>query len=185
MKAKGTVISSIHNFVKENFNGQYDQFKNALSQESKAIYNNAILATDWYDIHSGVIEPTKLIGKLYYNGDVKKAAWESGYYSAQSNLTGIYKVFVMVSTPQFMMARASKILKSFYDPTLIVVFDKGDKFMELHITEFGYPNEVLEWRIQGWMQKALEICGCKNLDIKITKSMARKDAITAFKINWE
>lgn len=185
MKAKGTILSSIQKFVRDKFDDRYDQFITALSSESRRIYSEAILATEWYDLEVGVIAPTRQIATLFYGGDFKKAALESGEFSAYTSLTGVYKVFVMISTPQFMMARASKILRSFYDPSQIEVVESGEKFMKLHLTEMDMASEVVELRIAGWIQQALQICGCKDVEVRFVQSFSHGDDITEYEVVWK
>ncbi len=184
MKVKGTVLSSIDRFVKDNFPNKHKEWKSKLPVASQKLYNEAIMATHWYDVDSGVIQPTKLVGEMFYDYNIKKAAWESGDYSAKVALTGIYKVFVLISTPAFMMARARKIMESFYDQAVIEVVDNRSKGITLHITEFPGANEIIDHRIAGWMDRALSICGCKELQTKITKSIAKGDELTEFVIDW-
>ena len=184
MKVKGTVLTSIDRFVKDNFPNKYKDWKGKLSEESQKLYNESIMATQWYDVGPGVIEPTKLMGNMFYDYNVKKAAWESGDYSAKVALTGIYKVFILISTPAFMMARAGKIMSSFYDQAIIQVVDNRSKGITLHMTEFPGASEILDYRIAGWMERALSICGCKELQTKVTKSIAKGDPYTEFVIDW-
>jgi len=184
MKVKGTVVSSIDRFVKDNFPNKYKEWKSKLPSDSQKVYNEVVNATEWYDVESSVLIPTRLVGEMFYNFNVKKAAWDSGYYSAKVALTGIYKVFVLISTPAFMMSRAGKIMSSFYDQAVIKVVENRHKGITLHMTEFPGANEILDNRISGWMVKALEICGCKDLEAKITRSIAKGDSLTEFVINW-
>lgn len=185
MKVKGTILTSIQGFVKNNFPNRYQEWLDDLSPESKALFSNTIKATEWYSYQDGLIVPTELLIKLFYNNDIKKAAWDTGRYSAEVGLTGIYKVFVLIANPQFVIKRASKILSSFYDPSLIVVGSERPKGVDLHITDFSEIAELTEYRISGWMEKALEICGVKNITIDITKSLAKGDEMTVYVVNWE
>lgn len=132
-----------------------------------------------------MIKPTELITKLFYNNDVQKASWEAGRYSAEVALTSIYKVFVLIATPQFIIKRGSKILSSFYDPSTLVIGDTRAKGVDVHITEFPQQSVLCEYRIAGWMEQALEICGAKNLVIHITESLVKGDEKTVFVINWD
>jgi hypothetical protein len=184
MKVKGTVLTSIDRFVKDNFPNKYKDWKNKLPDASKKLFNEVIMATQWYDVEYGVIRPTKLVGEMFYDFNVKKAAWDSGNYSAKVALTGIYKVFILISTPAFMMARAGKIMESFYDQAVIKVVENRSKGITLHMIEFPGANDILDNRIAGWMEKALEICGCKELQTRITKSIAKGDPYTEFIIDW-
>ena len=78
MKVKGTILSSAHSFVKENFPNRLSDWLNNLSSESKELYNNPILASEWYDIKAGLFDPTEKIAEMFYNNDTNKAAWEMG-----------------------------------------------------------------------------------------------------------
>lgn len=109
MKVKGTVVNSVKKFVQKEIDGDFDVWMNKLSPKSKEIYSGTILATEWYPIQEGVVEPTRLIGELFYGGDIKKAAWLSGKFSAKDALTGIYKVFVLIATPQFIIRRGGRL----------------------------------------------------------------------------
>ena len=185
MNAKGTIVGSIDRFVRENFPEGHKNWLGKLPDSSKKIYTGTIMATEWYSMDAAVVSPTKLIGEMFYGNDTRKAAWESGRHSAKVGLTGIYKVFVLIATPQYIIKRGGKILTSFYDPATMVIAGEHPKGVDVHITEFPASNDVVERRIGGWMEMALEICGCKNLKIDIRKSMARGDAITEYVINWD
>ena len=45
------------------------------------------------------------------------------------------------------------------------------------------PEKVIEYRIAGWIEKALEISGCKDISVEITKSMTQNDALTEFTVH--
>jgi hypothetical protein len=185
MKVKGTIISSIQSFVKNNFPNRYQEWIDGLSAESKSIYTDSVLSTEWYPYQEGLIKPTELLAKLFYNNDIMKASWSTGRYSAEVGLTGIYKVFVLIATPQFIMKRAGKILSSFYEPSVLKLGEIRPKGVDVNIVEFLEPTLITEHRIAGWMEKALEICGVKNITIDITKSLVKGDDMTVYVLNWE
>lgn len=185
MKVKGAILSSIQGFVKDNFPNRYQEWFDGLSVESKSIHTNSIMASKWYSYRDGLVKPSELLAKLFYNNDIKKSAWDIGRYSAEVGLKGIYKVFILIATPQFVMKRAGKILSSFYDPSVLKLGDVRPNGVDVHITEFADPSEVAENRIAGWIEKALEICGQKNITIKITKSLTKGDDKTVYIVDWE
>lgn len=184
MKVKGTIITSLQGFVKENFPNRYQEWVDGLPVESKSLFTGTIKATEWYPYQEGLIKPTELLAKLFYNNDANKAAWNTGRFSAEVGLTGIYKVFVLIATPQFIMKRAGKILGSFYEPSLLKLGEVRPKGVDVNIIEFTEPSEITENRIAGWMEKALEICGENNITIDITKSLAKGDDMTIYVLNW-
>lgn len=185
MKVKGTIVTSIQDFIKENFSNRHTEWVENLTVESKTIYTNSILATDWYDYQDGLVKPSEVAAKMFYNNDEKKLAWEIGRFSAEVGLKGIYKVFILIATPQFIMKRGGKILASFYQPSILKVGDERAKGVDILITEFPDPTYIAENRIGGWVEKALEICGVKNITIEITQSLVEGADKTIYVVNWE
>jgi hypothetical protein len=185
MKVKGTIISSIQTFVKDKFSNRYQEWQQSLPSASQQILTNTVMASEWYDIESGLLAPTRLLAKMFYDGDLEKTSWEMGRYSAEVGLTGIYKVFVLIATPQFIMKRGGKILASFYQPSILTTSNERPKGVDILITEFENSTIITESRIGGWMEKALEICGVKNITIDKIKSIAEGDNITHYVVNWE
>ena len=183
MKVRGSVISNINAYVKENHSSKHQEWLDALESESQALMKRTT-SSSWYPIDEGMLAPTKTMCDMFYQSP-KDGAWKSGRYSAEVSLKGIYKVFVVISTPVFLIKRASRILATFYDPTEVEVVDSSDKSMLVHFTRLPVQSEYLEYRIAGWMEKALEICGCKELSIKIGKSIAQGDNIFEVDIIWK
>lgn len=183
MEVRGSVLISIDEFVKERHSSDYNSWKGKLSSETLELLKNPG-PQKWYPVEDGVIDPTKHLCDMFYE-DAKRGAWESGRYSAEAALKGIYKIFVLVSTPSFMLKRASRIMTTFYSPTNIEVVDTTDRSMLLHLTQLPVNNELIEHRIGGWIEKALEICGCKGLKVNIKSSLSKGDDRTTFDITWE
>lgn len=185
MKVKGTILTSVQGFIKENFPNRYQEWIDKLSQDSNGLFTKSIMATEWYDYQAGLVQPTQLAASMFYNSDIKKTSWEIGRYSAEVGLKGIYKVFVLIATPQFIMKRGGKILASFYQPSVLETGNERPKGVDIFVTEFSDPTEVAENRIAGWMEKALEICGVKNITIEVTNSLLNGDDKTVYVVNWE
>jgi hypothetical protein len=43
---------------------------------------------------------------------------------------------------------------------------------------------IIEKRIGGWIEKALEITRCEDINIEISQSMAKGDPVTEYRISW-
>ncbi len=184
MKIKGTAIRSISKFVQSKFPDRYQEWFDSLPKESQSIYADAILSTRWYPLNEAAIIPTTQVGRIFYS-NTKKGAWETGRYSASSALTGIYKVFVKLSSPTFVIERACKIFSAYYDEAEIEATDKKKNSVVIRILKFDPPSAVIEYRIAGWMEVALELSGCKNVKIVIPRSLSRGAKTTDFVISWD
>jgi hypothetical protein len=184
MKIKGLTIRTTPQFVKRNFPDRYQEWIDALPVSSKAIMTNHIVVNEWYPIVESLTVPLRMVGEICYNSDWKKAVWEMGRFDAEDALTGIYKLYVRLGSPSHLISRAGRIMAAYYsDAELKLVHSEKNKVV-LHIIRFDQADEAIEYNMAGWIQRALEISGCKDVDIVITKSLARKDQVSELIITW-
>lgn len=183
MEIKGTAVKSIIDYVKKNHPNQIADWYNSLNDEAKNIINS-VVTSGWYSMKDGAIEPTKKIGTVFFDSDFKKAAIESGRYSAEAALHGVYKLYVKFSSPGHIISRASRILPAYYRPSKMEIADKTSNSVKVLMTDFIEPSDIIEYRIYGWIERALEISGCKGIDVSIVESMTKGDSRTVFLCSW-
>lgn len=184
MEVKGTAVKSIKEYVETKYSANFNDWLNSLPESSQGIMKEAIFANNWYPMKDAAVEPTKALAEKFYSSDYKKAAKESGRFSAEMGLKGVYKIFVKVASPHYIMKRAGRVFTSYYSPTEISVVDSHDKGLTLHITKFPEPEEIIEYRIAGWCERALEFTNCKDVNAEITKALSKGDELTEIVINW-
>lgn len=185
MEVKGTALLAIRDFVKINHKEKYDTWLESLSEDSRQIFEKTIDSTQWYPINFAAIEPTKKISDLIFSGDAKKGAWESGKYSAEKGLSGIYRIFVKATSPNFIISRAKDVFAKYYRPCELNVIKSDSNGVILHMTGTKQMDSVIEYRIAGWIEKALEINGAKEAEVNITKSLSAGAEHTEFTISWK
>ncbi len=183
MEIKGTAVKSIKDFVFKTFPDKYADWYNSLSISAKEVLNTAY-TSGWYPLKDAAIEPTQRIGELFYNGDIKKGALECGKFSADAALHGVYKLYVKFSSPLHIIDRASRILPAYYQPSKLEVVEKNKTSVRLSMTDCEGIDEVIEYRIAGWMEKALEISGCKNVRVIVPQSVNTNKKETIFECHW-
>jgi len=184
MRTKGTTVKAIQNFVKDVYPQKYDEWIKNLPNESQKIMTEAIYATDWYPLNDGAIQPTYHL-KMFYDENSLKAAWEAGRHSASITLTGVYKVFVKMANPSYVIKRASKITATYYENVVVDSGEETKNSVVVTIYEFPELHRLIEQRIGGWMERALELSGCSDIKTRITKSLTKGDGQTRYEINWK
>jgi len=186
MEIKGTAIKTTRDFVKTNFPEKYDHWINSLPEKTKGIYSSAMInMAGWYPMKEDYHIPIEKIIEMFYSGNTKLGAETIGRFSADVALTGIYKLFLMVATPKYLMTRASVVFSTFYLPCEVKVVESDSKSVTMQIIKFQELNAAVEYRIIGWCVRALELCGCKNVQYKITKSLLKNDAYSEFIYSWD
>jgi len=182
MDVKGTGIMPISIFVRENFPDRFDGWLDSLSPEARRIMETA-LSSNWYPVKIAMIEATRAVIDTFFDGK-EEGAWEMGRFSADYSLKGVYRYFVKLGSPGFIISRGSKIFSNYYRPAELTVVDKGPNHATLHITHFPEPHTLIEFRLGGWVERALELSGCKSIRVDITKSLTRGDSVTELKAKW-
>jgi len=184
MEIKGYAVRSIPEFVEKQFPARFQEWLDALPEESKKIMRGLINSGNWYPIKVASVIPLKVISRLFYDGDDIRTALTIGRFGADFALTGIYKFFIQFGSPRYIIERGGRVFDNYYRPTEIAIVNSKRNNVIMHITKFPEPDEITEYTIVGWIQRALEITGCKNVNIEITKSLSRNDEVTEFDIHW-
>jgi hypothetical protein len=183
MEIKGSAVKSISDYIKKFHPDKYTGWLDVLPGESKKIFQDAILPSGWYALKDAAVIPTEQLGNIIFNDPVK-GAWECGRFSAETALTGIYKFFIKAASPFFIIERAGKIFSTYYQPSVMKVVEKGDDYVVLHITQFDEPSALVEARISGWIERAMEIHGVGFVDVITKKSLAHGDSLTEIFVRW-
>ena len=173
------------NFIRDRFGDEgFNKWIESLSDEAKEVYKSTILASQWYPLKTIISEPTRKMCDLFYDGDLK-GAWESGEYSCEEALTGVYKMYMKQGDPHYIIHKSDSILPKYYDDSEIEAVDVKDKSFKLQITKFPDMDEIIEQRIAGWVNKATVLSGCENVKTEIVQSMAKGDPITEIFTEWD
>ncbi|MBN2612783.1 MAG: hypothetical protein JXB00_14605 [Bacteroidales bacterium] len=184
MEIKGSAVKSIVEFIKKNYPEKYQEWFESLPEQSKKIFSEPVLPSNWYPVEEAAVVPTQHLADMFFNSDAEAGAWKAGRFSAEVALTGIYKFFVMAASPHFIISKASKILSTYYRPGDLQVVQKGDKWVMLHFSNFEEANKVVENRVCGWIERALEISGAKEVKVNIRKSVTKGDDLTELYMTW-
>jgi hypothetical protein len=183
MEIKGSAVKSIPDYLKKYHPEKYATWLDSLPEKSRKIFLEPVLPSNWYSMHDAAIIPTEALGQILFSDSVK-GAWQCGRFSAETALTGIYKFFIKAASPFFIIDRASRILSTYYQPSNLLVVEKGDDYVILHITQFEEPSKLIEGRIGGWIERAMEIHGVGFVDVSIEKSLTKGDTYTEFLVKW-
>jgi hypothetical protein len=163
MEVKGTGLISTRLFMKDRHSGKYQEWLNALPIEIRTTFNGLIDTGQWFDIEKYYYIPLKKIAELCYHDDEKMAAIDAGQYSAEYGLKGVYKVFLMIASPQSLMKASKRIISLYYQPVNVEIDEIKKNSLVLSWTKLLTKSKILDYRVVGWCTKALELANCKNV----------------------
>ncbi len=185
MQVKGTGIKTTRDFIKTKFPGKYDEWLNSLPEESKKLYTGPLDVGGWFDINIAYYQPVNKLNELLYQNNSQKAGDELGRFSAEVALKGIYKVFLLVASPQYLMKRAANMMQAFYNPSSIEVSQTSPGKVMMKIKEFDGINRITEYRVAGWCARALELCSCNNVSYKFQSHLSSGQPETIIEFTWQ
>jgi hypothetical protein len=184
MQVKGTAISFIPNFLQEKFGkDRYASWVASLPDKSKAIFGGSVLASQWYPFQDGFIVPMRKICDTFYAGN-PKGAYEMGRYSADYGLRGVYKILVRFGSPESLAKKAGTIMPTYYQPSSIEVVEAIPRKAILRVTQFSEYDIMVENRLCGYFERAIEVCGGKTPKVQVTSSLSRGHPKSEFLITW-
>lgn len=185
MDVKGVSVKSVREYIEKNFPGKLDAWSEQLPEQSKKIYTEFIRVNEWYPLSAGLTIPLRAVGTMFFDGNWKEAVWKMGRFSADEALSGIYKIYVKLGSPRHIIDRAGRVMAAYFSNTEIKVTSDLKNQLTMQILRFEEPDEAIEYNIGGWIERALEISGCKNINVSVRKSLARKDSSTEYYVTWE
>ncbi len=171
MEIKGTAVKSIPEFIQLNYKSNYGKWIDSLPETSKKIMSEPIFATSWYPLMDAVVVPVQKAGDLFFKSH-EEAAWALGRYSSEVALRGVYKIFLRISSPLFVLSRIDNVVSTYYRPIEAKVLDKNSKKAVMQFFNFTEAESLNMYRIAGWIEKTIEMCA--NTTIKVTLEHANK-----------
>ena len=184
MQVKGTAIKFMPEFIMKKFGeAKYRQWLDSLPPNSKDIYSSNILATSWYSLKDSFSIPIAKICELFY-GSNPRGAWESGRYSADFGLKGVYKVLVKLGSPETLAKRAGSVIQKYYDQSSIECVKAEKNHAVLRVVRFSEWDKYIENRIGGYMERAIEISGGRSPTVTVLSSMTRGNSYTEYDVKW-
>lgn len=185
MEVKGSVVATLPKFLQTRFGAEgYQRWLNALPQASRATFETPVMPVAWYPLPEALLQPTEAVCRIFYEGDLIGAR-ECGRFSADEGLAGIYRFFVRWGSPGFIIQKAASILPTFYRPSAMEVARLDKKSAVLRTTEFAGSHDLVEARVAGWIEKALELSGCRGVHVGIPSSLARGESHTDYHLTWD
>lgn len=182
MLAKGTTVVILKKYITELHGSEgYDRWLKSLPPKSQDIYRQQLLVSSWYPFEDAVQKPMAIMDQIFYGGTTE-GNWKEGRYAAENDLHGVYRAFVRMASPQFLMRNTASIWSSYYAETEAQLVE-GKKDGAVLVLK-GIEPACLHFdkHVGGWVERALEICGCKQIGIAITNP---EKGMTRYAVNWE
>lgn len=183
-KVKGSALRASVAFLKERLSeGQWRDMLAKLSEADRQVIGETVLQSSWYDV-SLLYRLMDAARPMVSVPPGRTLAWEMGRYSAEYGLKTIYRIFFKVADPHFIIRKASQVFSNYYDCGAMENVATDPNAAHLRLTGFDQPSSDFCDRVQGWMERTLELSGAKMVSMSHPKCMARGDACCDYQGRW-
>lgn len=181
VQIKGSVLKARISFANELQPEGAERVLKKLSQEDQAALN-ALLATSWYPFELGRRLDEALVREL---GGGKPEFFEKiGAASAEQNLSGVHRQFLVPGDPQAFLARAPMIYAFYYDRGRREYEATGPK--EAVLTTYDAETFSLAdcSTVVGWHRRGLEMCGARDPKVVEEECRGRGGRVCRYRLSW-
>jgi uncharacterized protein (TIGR02265 family) len=181
VRVKGSVLKSRLAFVSEL---AVDGVARVLARLPPADQTElrGLLATRWYPFALGRRLDDAIVAEL---GGGRASFFEDlGVASAEKNLTGVHKEFLVVGNPHAFLERTPMIYSFYYDQGRREYEKTGEKEAVLTTFDaatFSVPDCAT---VIGWHRRALEMCGARAPRVVEEECRARGGAVCRYRVSW-
>jgi len=179
---KGTVLLDTLAAVKARAGeSELARIVKALSDEARPIFEGAIYSSSWYSLDA-FVEFLEVDIRETANGD-REALSKRSEKVIEAQLSGIYKIFVKVGTPGFVITRISAVHATYFKGVQIIP-EIEERQAIIKYVGFKKQHQILEYTISGFFRKALEMCGAKQVSLHFSVPMAEGKEYSELTISW-
>ncbi len=102
----------------------------------------------------------------------------------ESQLRGVYKMFVKIRSPRFVIARISAVHETYFRGVKIVP-EVEDHRATIRYIGFRKAHSIVEYCIRGFYRKALEISGANLIELNFTVPIGQEVLSSELTITWQ
>lgn len=158
-----------------------DRLLEALPDADRRVASSVILPSDWYPFGT-FVRVVESIDALFGKGDLALVPAVAGW-AAGENLPTLYRFFYRVGTVGFVLSMATRLWRMHYDAGELVV-DSGAGRAKLSIVGWPEPAHSHCLSVQGWVVRAAELSGAKDVKTQHGPCRARGGESCSFDLSW-
>ena len=180
---KGRALIDAVGFVRER-HGQrgVDAVVDVLDAQAREILRGTLLANDWYPLD--VLTSFTAAGVRLYNGGDEDVLVDRSERVVEAQLGGIYRVFIRLGSPEFILKRLGTISQTYFQGIDIAPQLDGERRAVVRYTGFSPQHRIMEPVIVGFYRKALQLSGAKDVTVRIMTPISAAKGFLEIEVTW-
>lgn len=183
-KTKGLILLARREFVESRWGkAGWEKVLRRLSREDQQVLRGLILAIAWYPFELN-LRLDQAIAEIHSPHDRKEVFLEMGRASAEVNMLKLHPSYVKAGHPKHLLDNTAHIYKSYYDSGYRTCEMLSETSAVLRTYEARNVTSEDCLTVVGWYQKAIEICGGKNVKVRETQCRVDGAACCEYLCEW-
>ncbi|MCP4899554.1 MAG: hypothetical protein GY906_21520 [bacterium] len=183
-QVKGTAFCSRIAYVERHHGGKaleqvFDQMKD---QGCAASLKKRALPSGWYSFEN-YVDLLETIDRVCGKGDGSLFRGMASQV-AQDDLSTIYRAFIRVASPAFVLKKASHIWRQYYDSGDLQVLKDQPGEVLLEVCDMPNPQTAHCESISGWVEQCVRMTGAANAKVSHDSCRVRGDDRCIFNVRW-
>jgi hypothetical protein len=183
VQIKGSAIKETINQIKSRAGDEaLQKILGLLDKETQTICQSEIFPSSWYllDVFTRFLEV-----EIRVLADGKEEMVTRGSEVViERQLRGIYKAFVKLGSPEFVIKRIAAVHATYFQGVPIEVQLQGHGKALVRYTGFEKQHRIMGFAIIGFFKKALEISGAEDVALRFTIPIEKGEAFSELSISW-
>jgi hypothetical protein len=183
VQIKGSAIrETINQILRRSGDDALGKILGLLDDEARAVFKGEIFASSWYPLDA-FTRFLELEIKVLAGGD-QSMVTRGSEAVIERQLRGIYKAFVKLGSPEFVIKRIAAVHATYFEGVPIEVDVPAPCSANVRYKGFKKQHRIMGFAIIGFFRKALEISGAKDVAIHFTVPIDEGKEFAELSITW-
>ena len=180
---KGTGFKSEILYIKKRFGEEMqDRIVSTLPPEDQKLLKGAILLDRWYP--AAVLERYRQAVVAQFKDEGLAIMEAMGQNSADFALTTIYRVFLSLTSPMFIIKRANSLWPRYFDTGRVEVAENGKTDVTVRIRDWEDASLTLCALMKGYFAKTMELSGGRMVQVKKLSCLSKGAPCCEYRVTW-
>jgi hypothetical protein len=183
VQIKGSAIKETIDQIKRRAgDAAFQKILGLLDVETRKVCEGEIFSSTWYplDLFTRFLE---IEIKVLADGN-EEMVTRGSEAVIERQLRGIYKAFVKLGSPEFVIKRIAAVHATYFQGVPIDVKLEGNNRALVRYSGFEKQHRIMGFAIVGFFKKALEISGAKDVVIRFSVPIEEGKEYSELSIAW-
>ena len=184
VEIKGSaVLDSITGIKKRDGDEAYEALVSRLTGETKKMFQDTVSGSSWYPLDYFLnFLAVELDASANGNAEVLVTRSEK---VVERQLRGVYKIFVKMGSPEFLMKRIAAVHMTYFNGVGIEFTQLGEGQAVIRYTGFEPQHRLIGFTIVGFFRKALELSGAMDRQVRFTTPIEAGKGYAELAVSWK